>query len=334
MEVRKMDKSNMYKIILDFPKQFQVGIEAAKNIGISNRFDKVLICAMGGSALPGDILGTWLADYKIKLPLYIHRDYGLPHYVDKKHLIICISYSGNTEEILNSFEEARAKKYKIIAITSNGRLAELCKKYRIPAAIIPPPLIPPRLALGVLFAALLQTLINHNLLPESYIKEILKIGESLSPKKLGSQGKELAKKLKNKVLLIYASDKLKALAQIWKINFNENSKTFAFSNCIPEMNHNEINGFENSQGKFHLILLHNPSDHPRIQKRMKLTADIAKRKGINVDIINIRGKDILHKVFSNILLANWTSYWLALEYKIDPTPVKVIEELKQKLKRK
>ncbi len=235
---------------------------------------------------------------------------------------------------MNSFEEARAKKYKIIAITSNGRLAELCKKYRIPAAIIPPPLIPPRLAQGVLFAALLQTLINHNLLPESYIKEILKIGESLSPKKLGSQGKELAKKLKNKVLLIYASDKLKALAQIWKINFNENSKTFAFSNCIPEMNHNEINGFENSQGKFHLILLHNPSDHPRIQKRMKLTADIAKRKGINVDIINIRGKDILHKVFSNILLANWTSYWLALEYKIDPTPVKVIEELKQKLKRK
>ncbi len=329
MEIEKIDKSNMRQTILDFPKQFQLGLEIAKNVKTSGKFDGIVIASMGGSALPADILNIWMNKYKSKLPLYIHHDYGLPDYINNKHLVICISYSGNTEETLSAFEQARKKKLKIIAITSGGKLVELCKKYRIPYAKIPAG-FQPRMALGFQFAALIKVLVKSGLIRDN-LKDLSGLEKILKPNSFEIQGQKLAKKLKGRIPVIYSSNRLNSLSRIWKINLNENSKIPAFNNCFPELNHNEIIGFTNPQKKFHLILLQDPTDHPRILKRMKLTTNLIKKKVAGIDIINIKGKDILSKIFSNILLANWTSYWLALEHKIDPTPIKMIEEFKKKL---
>ena len=146
---------------------------------------------------------------------------------------------------------------------------------------------------------------------------------------------EVAKKLVNKVPLVYASNKFKCLARIWKIKFNENSKIPAFYNYFPELNHNEMVGFTQINKKnnaFHVIILRDKNDHLRSLKRMKFFANLMKTKGIEVDFIEIKNGDLLFKIFSTLLLGDWVSYYLALEYKVDPTPVKIVEEFKKKLK--
>lgn len=325
----------MRKDILGSSKQFRIGLKSAENVKIENlirqpaeKIKKIIICGMGGSALPADILKIYLQENKIILPVKIHRDYDLPYSADKEtDLVICISYSGNTEETLSAFEKARISGFKIMAIASGGKLAELCRQYGIPIVIIPKGL-QPRLALGYQFSALIKILANCELIKNNLLDDILSLENLLKPKTLETYGKKIAKKLKDKIPLIYASKKFKNLARIWKIKFNENSKIPAFSNYFPELNHNELVGFENDGYPISVIILRDALDQTKIKKRMELTAKILRKRGIDVDFIDIIGKDILYKVFSNILLADWASYYLALEYKINPTPVKIVEELK------
>lgn len=326
----KIDKSNMRRMILDFPSQFRIGLEAAKEVKVPGSFDAILICGMGGSALAGDILKMWLNAYKIGVPLCVHRSYDLPHQAEEKNLIVVVSYSGNTEEALYSYWRAIKEKLSTIAITTGGKLGELCKKEKIPWVKIPLTNIPPRLAIGCQFGALMQILVNCKIIRNS-LKNILVLEKNLKPDILEIQGKKIAKKLKGKFPIIYASDRLKSLARIWKIKFNENSKIPAFYNYFPELNHNEMVGYTKIKNNFHVIILRDPADFSRIRKRMALTAKIIKRKGVPVSFIDVTGKDILYKIFSNVLLAEWVSYYLALHQGVDPLPVEMIEEFKKKM---
>ena len=318
----------MRKVILEFPKQLKEGTERAKNIKIEGEFSNIIICGMGGSALPANLLITYLPD--LKLPLYIHRSYNLPPQSQEKSLIICISYSGNTEETISAFEEARKRNLKTIVITTGGKLKELAKTYNIPMILLPSG-IQPRSATGYLFSASVKVLSNCGLVKEKE-REILETAENLNSAELGDKGKNLAKKLVGKIPLIYTSNSFKALARIWKIKFNENSKIMAFWNYFPELNHNELVGITNLQGKFHTLILRDKEDHPKILKRMTLTANFMQEKGIEVDFIEIEGKTILEKIFNNLILSDWTSYYLAKEYKVDPEKVKLIEEFKKRMK--
>lgn len=325
-----IDKSNMRKAILEFPEQFRVGLEAAKNIKASGTFKAILICGMGGSALPADILKMWLEGKKINLPLKIHRNYGLPDFIDKKYLVIFISYSGNTEETLDAFKAALRRKLRITAISSGGKLNQLCKDSHSPIAIIPSG-FQPRLAVGFQFAALMKILANCRLIKDN-VKDISNLENLLEPDALENQGKELARNLKDMIPLIYASERLCDLARIWKIKFNENSKVPAFSSCFPELNHNEHNQFEgNKNNQLSVIILRDEADHPRILKRMELFAEMLKQRKIAVNSIDIAGKKMLYKIFNNILLSDWVSYYLALEYKTDPMPVKFNDEFKKRM---
>jgi glucose/mannose-6-phosphate isomerase len=323
------DKSNTRKMILDFPGQFRIGVNAAEGIKAQGIFDEVVVCGMGGSALPADIFNIWLKAYKIGLPFYVHRNYGVPSQADRSHLVVCASYSGNTEETLSAFDEAVKKKLKIAVITSGGKLAQRAKKEGIPLVLIPSGL-PPRMSLGLQLGALMKLLVNCGIISNG-LKNLLELEKALSPKALETQGKKLAKRIKGKTPVIYSSDRLQALAKIWKIKFNENSKIPAFFNFFPELNHNEMVGYTDSSG-LHVIILKDPADHPRNQKRIKLTAELLKRKGVPVDIIEIKGQDVLYKVFDNLLLADWASYYLALELGRDPAPVKIVEDFKKRMK--
>ena len=323
----------MRQIILDFPKQFKIGLQQAKKIKIKGDFEKIFICGMGGSALAGEILKMYFEYAKIKTPLFLHRDYLLPFQAGRKDLIFAISYSGNTEETISSFKEALKRKLNVVAITSGGKIAELCQKNRIPLVLIPGG-IPPRMALGYLVGALFQILINCQIIPD-ISENILKLEKKLEPKKLENKGKRLAQRLKSKIPLIYASFFNFPLAKIWKIKFNENSKIPAFANFFPELNHNEMVGFSEIKNlklkiqNFHLLIIRDQTDHPRILKRMDLTAEILKKRGVKVENIYLKRGNFFKKIFSNLLLADWTSYYLALNYEIDPMPVKIVEEFKK-----
>jgi len=334
----KIDKSNMRKIILDFPKQFRIGIEAARNVYLkSGRLlkppENIIICGMGGSGLPGDILLTLRP-----LDVFVYKSYRLPLQAGNESLIICISYSGNTEETISAFQTAVGRNLPIISITTGGELEKLSKKYRVPLVKLPPPYILPRLALGQMFAALIKVLENNYLLDENITNALLKLGGSLKPEELELQGKKLAKKIFKKIPIIYTSRRFREIGWIWKNSLNETAKIIAFCNYFPELNHNETVGFEKinedqiSNKKIGLLILRDKqSSYSRILKQMDITKDLIEREGVNVDFVDIKGEMFLEKIFSTIILGFWTAYWLALEYKVDPTPVEQIVEFKRRL---
>ena len=166
----------MRKVILEFPNQFKEGIERAREIKIEGEFSNIIVCGMGGSALPANLLVTYLAD--LKFPLYIHRSYNLPLQANKKSLIICISYSGNTEETISAFEETRKRNLKTIVITTGGKLKELAETYNTPLVLLPGG-IQPRSAIGYLFSALVKVLSNSGVVKDRS-KEILETAKNLN----------------------------------------------------------------------------------------------------------------------------------------------------------
>jgi len=322
---------------LDFPKQFRAGIEAAKEANFIRKIsaENIIICAMGGSALPGNILKAVNKSLKLtKLPIFIHRDYGLPGETSKKSLVVCISYSGNTEETLSAFKEAKKRKIKIVVIASGGKLIDIAKKNKIPFIKVPSG-IQPRCALGYQFSALAKTLSRMGLI-KNIAKELLILEKDLQPKKIETKGRNIANDLTKSIPLVYSSEDFSFLAKIWKIKFNENSKVPSFFNFFPELNHNEIVGMAETRIReakrlFKVIILRDKNGDKRILKRVKVTSEILKNKGIKIIFVNIQGKGFLEKIFSNILLGDWISYYLALSQKINPGPVKTVEDFKRRL---
>lgn len=334
----KIDKENLRGVIIDFPKQFTEGLRLAKNIRVEGNFEAVEISGMGGSALPANILRIYLNELYLKDPkknksfhIFQNRFYSLPHEAYEKTLNIFASYSGNTEETIASFEEAIKNKLPSVGITTGGKLAQLCRQNNIPCVMLPPG-IQPRYATGYFFAALLQIFINSGLISDSSTELIAK--EKILEKKileLENAGKEIAKKLLGKTPVIYASTKFKSLAMVWKIKINENSKTPAFWNYFSELNHNEMVGFTLPQSQFHIITLLDKDDHPKNIKRMHLTAELLKKRNIDTTLVEMQGTDMFEKIFFTLILGDWVSYYLALEYRQDPTPVAMVEDLKKML---
>jgi len=327
----------MEEIINDFPKQFKTGLENASNIDIDREFKGLCICGMGGSALVGNLLNAWLNRKEIEIPLLIQRDYSLPHLIDKDWLVITISYSGNTEETLSCFKKAVGNNLNLIAMTSDGEIKNKAQRNGIQTIKIPDG-VPPRMSLGYQFASLIQVL-NKTHITDKGISEVKELEQQLNPKNSKDKGKEIAEELKDKIPIIYASNRLKILARIFKIKFNENSKSPSFWNYFPELNHNEMTGFETIdeqlkglQDKFFIMMLKDSEDHNRIQKRMTLTKEMLTKKGLTSRIIETEGNSFLEKVFNTLLLGDWISFYLAKEYKIDPEPVEMVEEFKKKMK--
>lgn len=329
-----VDTSNMHKVIMDAPDQLEKGLSLAKNTKIEGNVSNIIICGIGGSALPADIL---ISLNKTNIPIYIHRDYNLPSTAGENSLIVCISYSGNTEETISALKEAIAKKLKIIGFSSGGEIESICNKNNILFTKIPSG-IQPRCATGYIFSSLIKVLMNSGII-EDISSEIMQTIQTLKEinVSLEKEGEKLAKKILKKIPVVYSSNNLKELARIWKIKFNENSKIPAFYNYFPELNHNEMVGYSGLKKlgakNFHIIILQDTTDHPRILKRMQLTSNVIKKSGAKVEIIHIRDGSFLLKIFSTLLLGDWTSYHLALLQNIDPTPVKIVEEFKEQLKK-
>ena len=171
---------------------------------------------------------------------------------------------------------------------------------------------------------------NSNLI-EDQTNFVNKTVETLQKPIFEERAKELAEKLVDKIPVIYSSDRLKAIAYKWKISFNENSKVHAFYNVFPELNHNEMVGYTNIKGNFYIIIIKDEDDYERTRKRMQLTKGIIKKAGVPVVEIALSGPCRLAKLISAIYIGDWTSYYLALEHELDPTPVSIVEEFKKKL---
>lgn len=338
-KINPLDKENLHQVIIDSPKQFAEGFSLAKNIKLKGKFNIICISGVGGSSLPADLLRTYLSDLcennsqkNQNLEIIQNKSYSLPiKALQKNCLNIFSSYSGNTEETIASLDIAIAKKLPSIGITYGGKLKEICEKNNIPCIILPK-VIQPRYATGYFFTTILQVLINLELI-EDVTQIIISDAKKLEKTVLAFEikGKNIAKKLVGKTPIIHTTDKFKSVALVWKIKINENSKTPCFYNYYPELNHNEMVGYTLPQANFYIINLFDPADHPQIIKRMQITAKLLKAKKIDTTFFEMTGKSVFEKMFSTLLLGDWISYYLALNYKQDPTPVNMVEDFKKKL---
>ncbi|MEK6942599.1 MAG: bifunctional phosphoglucose/phosphomannose isomerase [Nanoarchaeota archaeon] len=319
------DASNMIKVLEGFSNQCKTAFELTKGMAVTGKVDKIVVAGMGGSAVGGDLLKSYMHDSKI--PVFVVKDYSLPGFVDENTLVFCVSYSGNTEETLSVFDAATKKKAKIVVITSGGDLGAKAKK-----AIKIPSGLQPRASLGYLFLPMLGVLANSRIieLNEKEIKEMIDVLSNTEDFK--KKGEELAKKIKGKTPIVYASDLFAPVAYRWKTQLNENSKSPAFSHVFPELNHNELVGYQTmSKDKFIAIYIKDEFDHERIKKRMMITKEITSNR-VDVEEVSTKGNSLLARMFSGIYYGDFASYYLALLNNIDPSPVNVIENLKKKLK--
>lgn len=320
----------MEEAIRNFPKQFEwnPGIENADRWKVPGKY---ILCGMGGSHLQGDIFQNAFPGFDLS----VYQDYGLPSWRDdvfRQTLIIVSSYSGNTEEAISSFEEAVKNKYPVAAISTGGELLSRAKQQGVPYIQLPDTGIQPRSALGFTFKALAKMLGRDDV-----GEEARKVGEQLLETAGGfeAEGRALAEKLQGRIPLIYASAKNYSIAYNWKIKFNETAKIPAFYNLFPELNHNEMNGFDVPDstgalcGKFHFVFLKDTVDHERIQKRMNALESLLQERGFSVEIVSLGEGSMLDKIFGSLLLADWTALHLARHYGRDPEQVSMIEEFKK-----
>ncbi len=323
----------MRDLILAFPKQFPIGLLKARDVRIGGPVSHVVISAMGGSALAGEILLALRASWGMGTLVTLSRSSTLPDGISAATLLIAISYSGNTEETLASFEEAKARGLKIAAISSGGELAKRAKAANVPWIEIPENHLPPRLAVGYMFASLVSVLVAANALPD-VSRELEALASALEPARWETPGRELAKKLEGKILLFYASPQYEGLALIWKIKANENAKTPAFQNVFSEINHNEIEGFSSPLGPFAAVILRDPDgESPRMQKRITLTKELLDYHDVETTIVDLAGKSTLEKLFNASLFADWTTLALAEASGVDPMKTPLIEEFKKDLEK-
>lgn len=297
--------------------------------GLGSR--KVIICGMGGSNVASGFLEMLRPD----LEIVAHRSYGLPQNAKKEDLIIISSYSGNTEEALDSFEKAVGGGFNVVVITIGGKLLELSKEKNIPYIQMPNIKIEPRMALGYSLLAMLKTMGD-----EKNLKKAREFGENFNPEKFEKEGKSFAKKLNGKIPIIYTSWNNKAIAYAWKLKFTEIAKVPAFFNVFPELNHHEMVGFLTSGAapegvcgsaiSSYFIFLKDSNDHPRIQKRMYETQKMLEEKGFNVVVFDLDSESF-EKIFNSLVVADWTSYNLAQNSGFYPEDSSVIEEFKKKM---
>lgn len=315
---------SMLDILERLPEMCREAVKIGNDIK-TKEFDKIMVTGMGGSALPGEILKCYLAD--IKMPVFVSKAYSLPAFANRNTLVFAVSYSGNTEETLSSFDDALKKNVQLYAISSGGGFEKKAKENSITHIKVPAG-IQPRNAIPYVFFPLLNMLKNAAVIKQfdDEFNEMVTLLKSHNFKKLAQ---DTAEKLHNKIPLIYSSERFFPVAYKWKINFNENTKTMAFCNALPEMNHNEINGFQFMSKNIIPIFLKNKNDHQQTKRRMEITKKLIGAEGIDIEM---EGGGLLANIFSTIHTGDLVSYYLAEKYGIDPESVEVVERLKRELK--
>ena len=313
-------------ILRNFPKQFSWEPKVVNEKFLHSK-ESFVVCGMGGSHLSADIIDMLLPEADIS----VHRDYGLPHITNPdKTMVIASSYSGNTEETIDALNTAIKNKIQCAVVTKGGKLIEIAQKNNLPYIKLPDIESQPRFFLGYNFVSILKLMGKNSLLNQAGI-----LAEKLDPKKAEERGVELAKKLQDKIPVIYSSAKYGAASYIWKIKFNETSKIPAFCNEFPELNHNEMNGFDTKEKtiplmeKFHFIFLKDPNDDQRVLKRMEIMRNLLEKQELKVEILTLEGESQMHKIFDSLMVADFASYNLAEFYCNDPEQVPAVEEFKK-----
>jgi glucose/mannose-6-phosphate isomerase len=301
---------------------------------------RIVVVGMGGSALAALLAKAWLKDELVK-PFEVIRTYELPEYVDYNTLVIASSYSGNTEETLAGLKDARAKFAQVAVITAGGKLKEIADANSICSVELPAGL-PPRMSTIFNLRALTTLLAHFGVLNYGRFAEIASTADWLNDKIKNwtpdvttdkNYAKQLALLSVGKTPVFYAGNLMAPIAYKWKISWNENAKNVAFWNEYPEFNHNEFIGWTSHpvEKPFAVFDLVSNFEHPRILKRLEISDRLLSGKRPKSIVVNMEGKTVLEQLLWGSILADFVSVYVAILNGVDPTPVPLIEKLKEEL---
>jgi len=329
---------DMLGYIRKYPEMILDAIAATKRAALpSYEFGRLLVCGMGGSAVGGDLATDVMRAYGIPLQIEISRRYALPPHVDRNTLVIFSSYSGETEETLSQFAEARRKGLQMICMTSGGRLKKWAEDLGVPFVEMPAG-FKPRAALPYSLFTIIEYLREAGKLDISGdIGETVQVLTELrnDPQK-DNEIMSLAGLMANSRISVYASDAYEAAARRMKNQINENSKLPASWDVFPEMNHNEIVGYEDNDlnKESYVLLLRDADEHPVVRTRIEATKELIRGKVRGVAEIWAEGKSKLAKEMSLVFLGDVLSYYLAIHGKKNPDKTANIDTLKAVLREK
>jgi glucose/mannose-6-phosphate isomerase len=289
---------------------------------------------MGGSAIGADLARGAIGD-RARRPLVTSRDYTPPSWVSEDTLVLCSSYSGETEETLSAYDAAGDRGAPRVVMTTGGRLAEAARADGVPVIGVPSGM-QPRAAVAYMTVGALEVAalagVTDSLRDEidATAGLLRELAEEWRPDgDAESEPKMLARALQGQVPVVYGAE-LTAPASIrWRAQLNENAETPAFDGVLPEMDHNEICGW--GQPTFTAIFLEDDEQHARVRRRIELTAEVVAAAGSPVERVRARGETRTERVLSLVLLGDLVSLYLAVQNGVDPTPVARIEDFKQRL---
>jgi glucose/mannose-6-phosphate isomerase len=338
-----IDIDNMHGAIYNFPDQIFEAVGIGRQINLKKQITSlrnVIIVGMGGSAIGGDILCALVKD-ELKIPVFVSRQYSIPNWANEKTLVICSSYSGDTEETLSAYEDALQKGTEIIGITTGGKLMKRLDKERFDYIKIPGGL-QPRAALAYSFIPMLFLMQNLGLISNRFCYNLESLIDLLNIKRevygLVSSNNptySLAQQIYNKIPVIYGeANSTNIIAMRWKGQLCENAKMLAYHNELPELNHNEIVGWENNSDLFKyiaLIWIKDKSHHDRVGIRQEITKKILNNSDISQHTVEVLEKNRMVRFLHLIHFGDWVSYWCAIAHETDPSPVAKIVQLKKEL---
>lgn len=346
-EIKKLDKGGVLSSIENLTGQIRQAWKEVKGgeVPASCSLAKnVIVSGMGGSALGGRIVDSLLAD-RARVPIEVFTEYNLPNYVKAETLVILCSYSGNTEETLSAGKEALNRGAMLYGITTGGKLKEFLKVNGVQGYIFDPRANPsnqPRMGLGYSIASVLAVLSKCefiNLL-DSEIEDVITATTQfvtdygVAKDETNNPAKSIARKLKGKIPIIVASEHLVGSAHTFKNQLNENAKTFSAIFDIPELNHHLMEGLKNPyeiKNILHFLFIESQHYSKRVKVRYPLTREVVEKNDIGTEIYRAQGLKKIIEIFEILILSSYVSFYLAMLYDLDPTPIPWVDYFKQEL---
>jgi len=339
--IRAADPEDMLGRIKELPKQIQDAWQVTRAAQLPPAYGDVrniTVIGMGGSAIGGDLAAALLAD-ELKVPMSVHRDYGLPAFIGRDSLVIASSYSGNTEETLSAFEEARKRGAKVLALTTGGTLATQARAANYPVVTFSYK-ARPRATLGYSLGLVLGSLTRLGLTRDlsadidAAVADLAKLEERVHEGARTNDAKKLAIELYGRIVFAYGAGVMGVMARRVKGQWNENAKNWSAYDVMSELNHNAVVGFPNPQiarEAITVLLLRSDRDNPRHKIRFDVTRELLDRASIQHKSLEFGGTNLLSEVLQMTLFTDYVSFYVALLNGADPSPNTAIDYLKDRL---
>ena len=342
--IRAIDSGDMLGRVRELPRQLALArrVAAAVKLPPSHReVDAICVLAMGGSAIGADLVAGIAGD-RLRVPMVVHRDYGLPAWAGKRTLVIAASHSGETVETVSGAEEARRRGLPLVVISTGGKLGAAAADDGTPYLRYESP-GQPRAAIGFGIGLMHELLARADLLvepdslgPAVETLEALLERNAPSVETDASPAKQLAWSVFGRIPIIYGAGLMAPVAHRWKTQMNENAKAWAAYEPMPEANHNAIEGSLNPRelsDALYVVELRDPTEEPEMAARYAVVNELLGERATNRSVVWAEGPSSLARVLSAVAFGDLVSVYLAILYQTDPTPVTLLAMLKQRLAR-